>query len=113
MNLQDNMLIAVDALPRVSISLSAQTPIWMELWQYMCVINFFSVWANMWILQESSSLALFQICTTFSHMEQNETYMWGGFYSDQSYGANAYFWKIYISIYNHLQFTSPPRVMIQ
>ena len=43
MNLQDNMLIAVDALPCVSISLSAQTPIWMELWQYMCVINFFSV----------------------------------------------------------------------
>ena len=43
MNLQDNMLIAVDALPRVSISLSAQTPIWMELLQYMCVINFFSV----------------------------------------------------------------------
>ena len=43
MNLQDNMLIAVDALPRVSINLRTQTPNWMELLQYMCVINFFSV----------------------------------------------------------------------
>ena len=43
MNSQNNMLIAVDALPRVSISLSAQTPNWMELWQYMCVIIFISV----------------------------------------------------------------------
>lgn len=75
MNLQDNMLIAVDALPRVSISLRTQT---LKLdgvvavhvcYHFFLRLSKYVDFARVIFPRSISNMYY------FSHMEQNETYM--------------------------------------